>query len=189
MRKAGNVSGRGFLYYQMGLAVAAGEDAEAQNFRDHAGGVAGAIDAMVGELIRGQALGVEGAKTLFVAEERAAGHGHAAGEEEIGGRVEPEYGNASRAEEFRAAGLRVGAAAESEDGAGFVFGGAAERGAKLVGFQLAKGGFAKPREEFCNGDVRCGFDALVEVNEAPSELAREERADGGFARTHKSREA
>ena len=189
MREAGNVSGRRFLYYQMVLAVAAGEDAEAQNFRDHACGVGGAIDAMVRELIRGKALSVEGAETLFVAEERAAGHGHAAGEEQVGGRVEPEDGNAGGAEKFRAAGLRVGAAAESEDGAGFVFGGPAESGAQLVGFQLTKGGFAKPREKFWNGDMRRGFDALVEVNEAPSELAREERADGGFARAHKSGEA
>ncbi len=37
--------------------------------------------------------------------------------------------------------------------------------------------------------MRGGFDAIVEIDEAPGELAREQRADGGLARAHEAGEA
>ena len=66
----------------MGLAAA--EDAQAQNFGDYLCGICGTVDAMVGKLIGRQALGVERTKAFFVAEKRAAGHGHAAAEQNVG---------------------------------------------------------------------------------------------------------
>jgi len=85
--------------------------------------------------------------------------------------------------------LRVSAAAESEDGAFLEFEGATECGAELLGFELAKSGFAVAFEEFCDGDTGGFFDAVVEIDEAPGELASEEGADRGFARAHETGEA
>src|ERR1035438_4904959 len=137
----------------MGFALAAEDDSEAQDFRNYIAGIAGAVDAMVGELVRGQALGIERAEALFIAEERAAGHGHAAGEQQGGRRVEPENGNAGGAEKFRASGLRVSAAAESEDRAGPVLCGAADGRAEMLRFELAKSGFAEAGKEIRDGEI------------------------------------
>src|SRR5262249_40020968 len=146
-------------------------------------------DAVIGELIRRQALGIERAKAGFVSEEWATGHGHTALEQDIDRRIEPEYGDAGVAHELRAAGLGVSAAAESEDGAFFLFSGAAESSAELVRFELAESEFAVTLEELRDGDACCFFDAIVEIDKAPSELACEQRADGGFAGTHEAGES
>src|SRR6516225_6203826 len=107
-------------------------NAAAQDFGDHLRRLAGTVYAVVGKLIRREALSVERAKAGFVAEQRAAGHGHAAGEQNFYGRIQPENGNARGAEKFRATGLRVGAAAEGDDGAFLVLGGETQRTAELV---------------------------------------------------------
>ena len=165
------------------------DNAQAQNFGYGLRRIDGAVDAKVRELIGGEALGVQGAEALLVAKERAAGHGHAAAEEEVGGGIEPQDGDARGAEKFGAAGLRVSAAAESEDRAGWIFGGAAEGGTELVGLCLAEGGFAEALEELRDGDAGGSFNAFVEVDEAPGELAGEQGADGGFAGAHETGEA
>jgi hypothetical protein len=169
--------------------VGAGDYAAAEDFGDDAGRVAGAVDAMLGLLIGGQALGVESAEAGLVAEERATSHGHAAGEEDIGGSVEPDNGDAGGAKELGGTGLCVGAAAECEDHGFFMFEGTAEDGAELIGFELAEGGFAEAFEHF--GDAQAGsfFDAIVEIDEAPGELAGEECTDGGLAGAHEASEA
>src|SRR5258708_19086719 len=82
----GGVSRGRFLDDQMGFAGGAGDNAEAENFGYDLRGVGGAVDAVIGGLIGREALRVEGAETFFIAEERAAGHGHAAAEEDFGGR-------------------------------------------------------------------------------------------------------
>ena len=178
-----------FVDDEVRFAGATGDDVEAENFGDDAGGFAGAVDAMVGELVGRQALRMERAEAGFVAEERAAGHGHAAREEDFDGSVEPDHGHACGAKKFGSALLGVGAAAERENDGFFEFEDAAERGAELVGFDLAKGGFAETLEHFSDAHVGGGFDAVVEIDEAPGELAREECADGGFAGAHEAGEA
>lgn len=182
-------SGLRFVDYQVGFVGAAGDDVEAEDFGDDARGLAGAVDSMVGELVRREALRVERAEAGFVAKERAAGHGHAAGEQDFDGSVEPDDGHAGGAEEFGRALLRVRAAAECEHDGLFHFENAAERGAKLVGFDLAECGFAEALEDFRDAHVRGGFDAVVEIDETPGKLAREEGADGGLAGAHEAGEA
>ena len=92
-------------------------------------------------------------------------------------------------EKFGATGLGVRAAAKSQDGGFFVFGGAAESGAELIRFDLAKSRFAEAFEKLWNGESRGLLDAVVEVNETPRKLTREERANGCFAGTHEAGEA
>src|SRR5579863_2408773 len=157
----------------MGFVGAAGDDIATQNFGDDARGFAGAVDAMIGELIGREALRVECAEARLVAEERATGHGHAAREQDFDGGVEPNDGDAGGAKKFGSALLRVSAAAESEHDRFSQLEYAAERGAKLIGFKLAEGGFAKALENFRDAQVRGVFDAVVEVDEAPGELASE----------------
>jgi hypothetical protein len=178
-----------FLNDEMRLVSTGSNKAAAEDFRDDLRGFGGAVHAIVRELIRGQALFVERAEAGFVAEERAAGHGHAAGKKYFKRRIQPQDGSAGRAEKFGTAGLRVGAAAESENGAFFVLGSAAECGAKLIGLHLAKSGFAEALEYLRNGEP-CGFfNAFIEIDKTPGELTGQERADGGLAGTHKSGEA
>ena len=161
-------------------------NAAAEDFGDDLGSFSGTVHAVVGKLVGREALGVERSKAGFIAEERATRHGHAARKQNFDRRIQPENGNASGAQEFGAAVLRIGAAAEREDGAFFVLGGAAEGGAKLIGFDLAKGGFAETFENLRNGEA-CGFlNAIIEVNKTPGELAREECAYGGLAGTHET---
>jgi len=148
-------------------------NAAAKDFRDDLGGFAGTVHAVIGKLIGRKALGVERAEAGLVAEQRAAGHSHAAGEKNFDRGVEPENGNAGGAKKFGATGLRIGAAAESEHGAFLELGGAAECGAKLVGFDRSKGGLAEAFEHFGDGQTRSLFDAFVEIHEAPGELAGE----------------
>ena len=160
----------------------------AEDFGHDLGGIAGAIHAKIGELIGGQALRVKGAKTGFIAEERAAGHGHAAGEKKLDGRVKPEDEDAGVAKKLGATLLRVGSSAQGQDGRLLEFGGAAERGAKLFGFNLAKGEFAMTFEDLRNGQAGGGLNAFIEIHEAPRQLPSEERANGGLAGAHESGE-
>src|SRR5260370_34402152 len=88
-----------------------------------------------------------------------------------------------------AAGLRVGAAAKGENGAFFHLRGAAKHGTKLIRFDLAEGGFAEAFEDLRNRQAGKGFDAVIEIDKAPGELASEERANGGLAGTHKTGKA
>lgn len=177
------------VYNEMRFAGAVGNDVEAEDFGDDASGFAGAVDAVIGELIGRETLRVQGAEAGLVAEERAAGHGHAAGEKDFDRRVEPDDGDAGGAEKFGRALLRVGAAAERQDDRLFLLEDAAERGAELVGFDLAKGLFAEAFENLGDAQVRGGFDAIVEIDEAPSELTREQGADRGLAGAHEAGEA
>jgi hypothetical protein len=54
---------------------------------------------------------------------------------------------------------------------------------------LAESRFAEPFEHLRNGEAGGFFDAVVKIDEAPGELASEERANGRFARAHKTGEA
>ena len=145
-------------------------NAAADNFGDNGGRIAGTVDAKIGKLIGNDPLRMKRAEAGFIAEERPAGHSHAAGEKDLDAGVEPDYGNAGVAEKFGGAGLRVGAAAEGEDGGFLFFHGAAEGGAEFVGFQLTEGGFAVTFEKLRNGDAGRGFDAFVEIDEVPAKL-------------------
>ena len=159
-------------------------NAEAKNLGNDLRRIAGSIDAIVGELVGRQALRVKRAEAGFVAKKRAAAHGHAPRKKNFRRRVEPENGNAGSAEKFRAAGLRVGAATEGKDGAFFLFGGAAERGTELVGFHLSENGFAQAFEDLRDGESGSLFNAVIEIDKPPRELAGKQSANRGLAGTH-----
>lgn len=179
----------GFVDDEMGFAGAAWDEVEAQDFGDDAGGFAGAINAVIGELVGRKTLCVECAEAGFVAEERAAGHRHAAAEQDFYGSIQPHDRHTCGSKKFWGALLGVGAAAESEHDRFFLFEDAAEGGTKLIGFDLAKRGLAEAFENFGDAQVGGGFNAVVEIDEAPGELAGEERADGGLAGAHEAGEA
>src|SRR4029077_12721731 len=141
------LSGKRFLNEEMRFISAGSNNAAAENLRDDLGGFAGAVNAIVGELIGRQALNVERAEAGFIAEERAAGHGHATREEDVERRVQPEDRSVRSAKEIRTTGLRVSSPTEGEDGAFFVFGGATECGAELIGFNLAESRLAEAFED------------------------------------------
>jgi len=164
-------------------------NAAAQDFRDNLGWFAGAVHAVVGKLIGREALGVESAEAGFVAEKRTAGHGHAARKENFDGRIQPQNGSSSGAQKIGAALLRVSAATEGENRTFFQLHGAAERGAELVRLDLAESEFAKAFEYLRNGEARGSLDEVIEIDKVPGELPREERANGGFAGTHKTGQA
>jgi hypothetical protein len=63
-----------------------------------------------------------------------------------------------------------------------------ESSSKLRSFEQAEGRLAVALEEFGNAQAGSVFDAVVEVDKTPSELARQLRADGSFSGTHKSGE-
>jgi hypothetical protein len=69
-----------------------------------------------------------------------------------------------------------------------VFDGAAQGGAKFVGFELAEGGLPVALKELRDGDAGGGFDAFVEIHETPAELAGKARANGAFAGAHETGE-
>jgi hypothetical protein len=56
----------------------------------------------------------------------------------------------------------------------------------LVRFQLSKSEFTVALEKFGDRDARGLFDALVEIDEVPAELASETSAYCTFARAHKT---
>src|SRR5713101_3669649 len=94
----------------MGFVLPSRDDPEAQNLCYNLRGLAGAVHAMVGLLIRRQAQRVEGAKAGFVAEERPPAHGHAARQQNFDGRIKPNHRNAGGPQEFGRSALGVGAA-------------------------------------------------------------------------------
>jgi hypothetical protein len=177
-----------FFDEEMSVWVGAGEDAETQDVGDDERRFAGTIHAVVGELVGGSALRMQGAKAGFVAEQRPSGHGHATRKQSFDGRIEPDNGNALRAQKFRRTRLGVGAAAECKYGGFAQFERAAEGGAELRGFQQAEGCFAVTFEKL--GDAQAGsvLDALIEINETPGELAGQLGAYGRLAGTHESGE-
>jgi hypothetical protein len=177
-----------FFDQEMSVWIGAGKDAEAQDIGDDERWFASAVHAVVGELIGRKPLRMQRAKAGFIAEKRASGHGHAAREQSFDWGVEPDDGNALRAQKIRRAGLRVSAATEREYGRFAQFECAPERGAELRGFEQTKGGFAVTFEKF--GDAQAGsvFDAVIEIDETPCELAGELRADGALAGAHESGE-
>src|SRR5258708_549073 len=184
-------SGFRFFEFEMRFDLC-GRDAgyaAAKDLRDNQGGVVGAVDAKIGELVRNDALGVQRAETGFIAEQWTARHGHATREKNFNAGVEPDDRDAGVAEKFGSARLRVGSAAEGKHSGFLIFHGATKGGAEFISFELAKGGFAVPFKKLWNGDVGGGFDAFVEIDKAPSELPSKPRGDGAFAGAHKSSEA
>jgi hypothetical protein len=173
----------------MCFAANSSDNAAAKDLRNDLSGFAGAVDAIISQLIGRKTLGIKGAETGFVAEERAAGHGHAAGEENFDRRVEPNDRGAGCAEEFWAAGLCVGAAAESEDEGFFRFAGAAQRGAELIGFDLPESGLTQAFEHLRDFQAGSFFNAFIEIHETPGELAGKKIADGSLAGTHEAGKA
>src|SRR5215472_5181586 len=166
-----------------------GNNAEPQNLCDDFGRFAGAVHAAVGGLIRRQALGIERAKTGFVAEERPAGHGHAAGKQNFDGAIEPQDGCAGGTQKVRATRLGVCSPTKGEHCAFSEFGGAAQCGAKLVGFELAKKGLAEALEDLRNAKAGGFLDTVVEIDKAPCELPGKERANSALPGAHESGEA
>jgi hypothetical protein len=146
----------------------------------------GAVHSKVGLLIRGEALGMQGSKTGLIAKQRPSGHDHTPGQEGIDGSVKPEDWRAGSAEEIGAAGLGVSTASQGENSAFPLFRGAAECGAQLICFDLAKGRLAQALEYFGNGEVRCFFNAGIQIDEAPSQLTGQQGSDGGLAGAHEA---
>src|SRR6266702_6419783 len=122
----------------MGLVSSRSNNAEAQDLRHNFGGLTGAFHPMVGKLVGGQALGVKRAETGLVSEQRPAGHGQATGEQNLDGGIEPKNGDTGRAQKLGATGLCVGASTQGQNGSLVELGSAAERRAKLFGFELAE---------------------------------------------------
>src|SRR6266403_5818328 len=158
-----SLSGKGFLNHQMRGVSTGCNNAPAQNFRDNLGWFAGAVHAVVGKLIGRQTLSVERAKAGFVTEKRTAGHGHASRKQNFDGRVQPQDRNAGGAQKIGATGLRVGAAAKSENGAFFQLGGAAESSAELIRFDLAERQFTEAFENLRNREAGRRLDAVIEI--------------------------
>src|SRR5258707_3086073 len=153
------------------------EDCQPKDFSYDDRGICRAVHAIIRELVGGNASRVKRAKACFIAKKRPAGHRHATSEQGIDRGVKPNNRNALRAQKFRSALLGVGSATQCEHDRFFHFGGAAERSAKLVGFERPKCLFAMALEKF--GDAEAGrfFDAVVQVDEAPCKLARAMRAN------------
>src|ERR1700758_2152505 len=181
-------SGLRFFDEEMSVGVGAGEDAKAEDVGYDEWWFTGAVHTVVGELVRRNALRVQSAKPGFVTKQRAAGHGHAAREQSFNRRIEPDDRNALRSQKFRRTRLGVSAAAECDYGRVAQFESAAEGGAEVRGFQQAEACFAMALEKF--GDAQAGsvFNAVVEINEAPGELAGQLGAYSRLAGTHESGE-
>jgi hypothetical protein len=85
--------------------------------------------------------------------------------------------------------LRIGSAAEGQDGRFFEFPSAPESGAQLIRLDLAERGLAETLENLWNGKA-CGLlDAFIQVDEAPGQLPGQQSADCRLAGTHKTRKA
>ena len=57
----------------------------------------------------------------------------------------------------------------------------AEGGAQLVGFDLAELELAEALENLGNAEASGGFDAIVQIDKSPCQLAGEHSADSGLA--------
>jgi hypothetical protein len=164
-------------------------NATAQDFGDNLGGLASAVDAVIGKLIGRETLRVKSTKAGFVAEKRPAGHSHTARKENLDGRVQPQNGSTGSAQKIGAPRLRVSAAAERENGAFFQLPSATERSAKLIRLDLAKCEFAEAFKDLWNGEAGGSFDTVIKIDKMPGEVLSEERANGGFPGTHKTGQA
>src|SRR6266478_1062754 len=71
------------FHHEMSFAGTGGNDSSLQNLGHHAGRLSGAVHAVIRQLIGRQPLRVERAKAGLVAKERAAGHGHAPGQQDL----------------------------------------------------------------------------------------------------------
>ena len=174
---------------RFGLSSLGSDQATAKNLGYHCGGIARAIDAKVRELVGRQALGMKGTEAGFVAKKRPARHCHAAREKDVNGSIEPNdrYGGVTK--EFGGTGLGVGAAAESKNRRLLEFSGAADRSAQLLGFELAKCGFAVALEKFGDGYAGGVLDAPIKVNEVPAQLTGQAGADRAFTCAHETGQA
>ena len=144
---------------------------------------------MIGLLIGRQPLRVERSKAGLVPEQRTASHGHAASQQNIGGGVQPDDGNSSRTKKLGSAGLRIGSSAEREHRGFLVFDGAAQSGAQLIRFHLAKRPLAETLEDLRNTQAGGLFNTLVQIDEAPSQLACEQSANRSLAGAHEPGQA
>jgi len=98
----------------MSVGIGAGENAETQDVGYDERRFACTVHAIIGELVRGHALRVQFAEAGFIAEKWAAGHGHAAREQDFDWRIEPDDRHPLGSQKIRCAGLRISAAAESQ---------------------------------------------------------------------------
>src|SRR5438128_3415494 len=164
------------------------KDVKAKNFGNNACGIAGAVQPVVRELVRRNALRVKRAEAGFIAKERTAGHGHAASKQRFNRGIKPNDGNTLRTKKFGSTLLSVSSPAQSKHEGFLCFRCAAEDRTELLSLKRAKGGFTKTFEEFRDTQAAGFLDAVVEINKAPGKLAREQRADGGLAGAHESGE-
>jgi hypothetical protein len=164
-------------------------NAAPEDFRDDLSRIARAVHSKVSKPIRRKTLRVERAKARLIAKEWTASHGHATREKKFDGRIEPQDWDPGIAKEFGAAGLCVSAAAEREDSGFLKFGSTAESGTQLIRFDLAKRRFAEALENLRDGQAGGLLDALIQVDETPRQLPRQESAHGRFAGTHKTGKA
>src|SRR5258708_4921976 len=124
----------------------------------------------------------------FVAEQRSAGHGHATGEQGFNPSIQPNDRDCLGLQKFGSARLGVGAAAERQHGRFAKLQSAAQCGAKLRGFQQTKRWFAVALEKFADLEAGGVLNSVVEVDKAPSKLARQLLAYGGFSGAHEAGE-
>jgi hypothetical protein len=183
-------SGLGFLNCQWRRKLAARytRNAAAKYFRYDGSRLTRTIYTIIRELIGREALCVKRAEAGFIAEKRAARHGHAAGKKDGDGSVQPDDRDTGIAEKFGSAWLRVGSATESDNRGFAKLHGTAQRSTQLFRFQLTKGGLAVAFKEFRDGDAASFLDALVQVHKAPSELPSQAGANGAFTRPHETGE-
>ena len=165
-----------------------GENAEREDFFDDAQGLDVCFDAVIGKFVGRQAIGIELAKTGFVAKERAIGDVSAAREEFFDGAVKPDECSGIFAEESDIIGLRGGAAAERNDTRLLKRDGFADCFFQLLVLDLAEGGLPEFRKN--RGDRGAGGfgDEFIEIDVLPTDLASEQARDGGLAAAHKASE-
>jgi len=70
---------RGRLFNSQMCRAGCGWNPTAEDFGNDLRGFAGTVHAVIGEMVRREALSVQRTEAGFVAEERTAGHGHASG--------------------------------------------------------------------------------------------------------------
>src|ERR1051326_5879579 len=169
--------------------VGGGKDAKTENVCNHQRRIAGTIHAIVGELIGREPLLVKGMKTGLIAKEGTRGHGHAPRKQGFDGGIEPDDRDILRFQKLRSAGLGVGAAAKRNHGRFAEFERSSESGPELCRFEQAKGWLAVALEKFCDTHARGVLDAVIQIDETPSEVAGELRPDGSLAGAHESSES
>ena len=171
------------------LLARSSEDCQTQNLGNNERRICRTVHPVVGKAIGRNALRMQRAEAHFIAEEGPARHRHATGKKGIDRGIEPDDGDALCAKEFGSAWLSVSAAAQRENDGLLRLRDAAEHGPKLLGFQRSKCWFAVPFEKFGDAQASGLFNAVVQIDEAPRELTRQERPDSGLTGAHESGEA